>query len=73
MIFLKSDLTDTLLKLFYEKSAQTDVSKEMCIPISKGLKHLNSVLYSNSASHFPVVMNSWLAKAVGKAASSVLP
>ena len=32
------------LKVCYEKSAQTDVSKEMCIPILKGLKHLNIVL-----------------------------
>ena len=29
---------------FHEKSAQTDCSKEMWVPISKGLKHLNTVL-----------------------------
>ena len=32
------------LKVYYNKLAQTDVSKEMCIPISKVLKHLNTVL-----------------------------
>ena len=32
-------------KDFYEKSAQTDLSKEMWVSISKGLKHLNTVLY----------------------------
>ena len=30
---------------FREKSAQTDCSKEMWIPILKGLKHLNSVIH----------------------------
>ena len=35
--------TYMFLKVFYEKSSQTDVSKEMCIPILKGLKHLNTV------------------------------
>ena len=29
---------------FHEKSAQTDCSKEIWIPILKGLKHLNTVL-----------------------------
>ena len=29
---------------FHDKSAQTDCSKEMWIPILKGLKHLNTVL-----------------------------
>ena len=29
---------------FHEKSAQTDCSKEMWIPIMKGLKHMNTVL-----------------------------
>ena len=31
-------------KVFYEKSAHTDISKEMCIPMAKGGKHLNIVL-----------------------------
>ena len=31
---------------FHDKSAQTDCSKDMWIPILKGLKHLNPVLYS---------------------------
>ena len=31
---------------FHDKSAQTDCSKEMWIPILKGLKHLNTVLDS---------------------------
>ena len=29
---------------FHDKSAQTECSKEMLIPILKGLKHLNTVL-----------------------------
>ena len=29
---------------FHEKSAQTDCSKELWIPILKGLKHLNAVV-----------------------------
>ena len=29
---------------FNDKSAQTDCSKEMRVPVLKGLKHLNSVL-----------------------------
>ena len=29
---------------FHDKSAQTDCSKEMWIPILKGLKHLNTVI-----------------------------
>ena len=29
---------------FYDKSGQTDCSKEMWVPILKGLKHLNTVL-----------------------------
>ena len=33
-----------VLKVFYEKSAHTDISKEMCIPMAKGGKHLNIVL-----------------------------
>ena len=32
------------LKVCYEKSAQTDVSKEMCILILKWLKYLKTVL-----------------------------
>ena len=40
----KRNWTCTFLKVFYEKWAQTDVSQEMCIPISKGLKHLTTVL-----------------------------
>ena len=31
---------------FYEKSGETDFSKVMLVLISKGLKHLNTVLYS---------------------------
>ena len=31
-------------KGFHEKSAETDFSKEMWVPISKGLKHLNTVI-----------------------------
>ena len=31
---------------FHDKSGQTDCSKEMCIPILKGLKHLNTVISS---------------------------
>ena len=30
---------------FHDNSAQTDCSKEMSIPILKGLKHLNTVLW----------------------------
>ena len=30
---------------FHEKSAQTDLSQKMWALISKGLKHLNTVLY----------------------------
>ena len=32
------------LKVFHEKLAQTDVSKEMWVLNAKGLKHLNTVL-----------------------------
>ena len=32
------------LKICHEKSAQTDVSKEMWVPNAKGLKHLNTVI-----------------------------
>ena len=31
-------------KVFHEKSAQTDFSKEMGVSNAKGLKHLNTVL-----------------------------
>ena len=33
-----------LLKVFHEKSAQTNRSKEIWVLISKGLNHLNTVL-----------------------------
>ena len=32
------------LKVFHDKFAQTDVSKEMWVPNAKGLKHLNTVI-----------------------------
>ena len=32
------------MKDFHEKSAQTDLSKDMWVSISKGLKHMNTVL-----------------------------
>ena len=35
---------------FHDKSAQTDCSKEMWIPILKGLKYMNTVVYSSSSS-----------------------
>ena len=31
-------------KVFHEKIAQTDASKEMWVPNAKGLQHLNTVL-----------------------------
>ena len=40
---------------FHDKSAQTDRSKEMWIPILKGLKHLNTILggkHSNVSLYF---------------------
>ena len=36
-----------VLKGFHEKSDQADFYKEMCVPISKGLKHLNIVIVTN--------------------------
>ena len=36
--------TIELLKAFHKKSAKTDFSKEMCVLISKELKHLNTVV-----------------------------
>ena len=33
---------------FPDNSAQTDCSKEMWIPILKGLKHLNTVIYTGT-------------------------
>ena len=40
-------LTYLFFKVFHEKSAQTDFSKEMWVSILKGLKHLNTVLRSS--------------------------
>ena len=51
VIWSKQNETYMLSKVFYEKSAQIDVSKEICIPISKGLKHLNAVLCQSLLLH----------------------
>ena len=36
-------------KVFYKKSAQSDVFKEMLVPILKGLKHPNTVLLKTNS------------------------
>ena len=42
--FVITKLNLLVLKVFYEKSAQSDVFKEVWVPILKGLKHPNNVL-----------------------------
>ena len=44
LLFLLFLLFPTFRNGFHDKSAQTNCSKEMWIPILKGLKHLNTVL-----------------------------
>ena len=36
-------------KIFFEKSAQSDIFKEMWVPILKGLKHPNSILLETNS------------------------